>query len=312
MELRLLRAFVNAAREPTFSEAARALSITQPALTKQIQQLESIVGTPLFRRGRHGADLTSAGNALLDDAREIVDRVGHLESRAKRVASGEEGHLAVGFGLSSITVAPRAVAAFRAKTPGVSVRLEDMSSSAQLERVRTGALDIAFARLPIPSGLRSFPVLSDHLAIAHPAEWAAPRDDSSLATWLDQHPLVRLSTGRGPGLAAQISRFITARGAQPPAIQDADDLQTVLALVAAGVGAAIVPESARIVAPPRVNMVRLSGRGASWNVGVAWRPDNETPVVRAFLDELGASGRFLRDGDQRRSSRTAPPTFPSR
>ncbi|HXH34173.1 MAG TPA: LysR substrate-binding domain-containing protein [Plantibacter sp.] len=290
MELRLLRAFVHAARETTFSGAAITLSLTQPALTKQIQQLEAIVGTSLFHRGRHGSELTAAGLALLDDAREIVDLAARFDARAKRVAGGEEGRLTVGFGLSSITVAPRAVAAFRAKTPGVSVSLEDMSSSAQLELVRNGRLDIAFARLPIPVDLHSVPVLTDHLAIAHPTGWEAPRNDRLLAEWLDRHPLVRLSASRGPGLAAQTSRFIVALGAQPAAIQDADDLQTVLALVAAGVGFAIVPESAGIVAPPRVEMVRLSGRGASWSVGVAWRPDNETPVVRGFLDELEPPG----------------------
>ena len=286
MDIRLLVAFVVAAREPTFSEAAIALSITQPALTKQIQQLEAVVETPLFRRGRHGSELTPAGSALLEDARQIVDLSGRFDSRAKRVASGEEGDLAVGFGLSSISVAPRAVAAFRARFPRVSVRLEDMSSAAQLEKVRSGGLDIAFARLPIPSDLHSVPVHSGNLAIAHPDGWAAPRDDSTLATWLSGHPLVRLSARRGPGLSSQISRFLAHIEANPTAIQEADDLQTVLALVAAGIGVAIVPESARAIAPPRVGMTGLSHHTASWQVGVVWKPSNTTPVVRGFLDEL--------------------------
>lgn len=286
MELRLLRAFVTAAREPTFSEAATALSITQPALTKQIQQLEAVVGTPLFRRGRHGSELTAAGVALLGDAQEIVDRSAAFDSRAKRIASGEEGHLPIGFGLSSITIAPRAVAAFLSRSPGVSVRLEDMSSAAQLEQIRAGRLDIAFVRLPVPADLRSVPLLSDHLAVAYPAGWEAPRDDEGLSDWFARHPLVRLSAVRGPGLAAQAARFLADIGAHPAVLQDADDLQTVLALAAAGVGAGIVPESARNIAPPRVEMLRLSGRHASWKVGVAWNPSNETPLVRAFLDEL--------------------------
>ncbi|GAA2934612.1 LysR family transcriptional regulator [Microbacterium luteolum] len=287
----MLRAFVEGADRQTFSDAALALSITQPAFTKQIQQIESLVGTPLFSRGRHGAVLTAAGTELVGEARTIVDLVARFEGRAKRVGAGEEGHLTIGFGLSSITIAPRAVAAFRASSPGVSVRLEDMSSSAQVDGVRTGELDVGFTRLPVPRDLRAVSVLSDHLAIAYPAEWEPPADDAAFTDWLDEHPLVRLSVGRGPGLAAQAARYVSDVGAQPTIVQDADDLQTVLALVAAGVGIGIVPESARNIAPRHVRMRRLNGTSASWKIGVVWNPTNETPVVRSFLDELATLPR---------------------
>lgn len=285
MDIRLLRALVLAADRSTFSEAAAALSITQPAFTKQIQQLESLVGTPLFRRGRQGAALTTAGAALLGDARAVVELADRFEGRVKRMAAGDEGQLTVGFGLSSIAVAPRVVAAFRSAFPGVAVRLEDMSSSAQIEAVRDGELDVAFARMPSPRGLRSVAVLSDRLVIAHPEAWDAPPAGSPVE-WLRDHPLVRLSSRRGPGLAAQAGGYLAEIGAPSVAIQEADDLQTVLALVAAGIGAAIVPESARNIAPSRVSMHRLDGAGASWEIGAIWRADNETPVVRSFLYEL--------------------------
>lgn len=286
MELRLLQAFTRAALSPTFSAAAASLSITQPALTKRIQQLEAVVGTPLFRRGRHGAELTDAGAALLEEAREIVDRVARLEGRARRVATGEEGHLTVGFGLSSISVAPRAVAVFRRTSPGVSVSLHDMSSSAQIEGLRVGRIDVGFARLPVPGDLRSIPVLSDRLAIAHPDDVDPPTDEATVAGWLDRQPLVRLAPARGPGLSSQIARFLDDIGAHPAVAQEADDLQTVLALVAAGAGTAIVPESGRHITPPRVRMTAVSGRSASWRVGAVWKPGTESPVVRAFLARL--------------------------
>ncbi len=281
-----MRALVLAADRPTFSEAATALSITQPAFTKQIQQLESLVGMPLFRRGRHGSVLTAAGSALLADARAIVELADRFEARVKRMSSGDEGYLAVGFGLSSIAVAPRAIAAFRSAFPGVAVRLEDMSSAAQIEGVRRGDLDIAFARMPAPRDLCAVPVLSDRLVVAYPEAWDVPPEALSPAEWLQAHPLVRLSPGRGPGLAGQAGRYLADVGAPFDVIQEADDLQTVLALVAAGVGAAIVPESARNIAPSRVSMHRLEGESAAWTIGVIWRADNATPVVRAFLEEL--------------------------
>ena len=289
MDLRLLQAFTDTARAPTFSAAAASLSITQPALTKRIQQLEAEVGTPLFRRGRHGSELTEAGAALLEEAREIVDRVARFEARARRVATGAEGYLAVGFGLSSISVAPRAVAAFRTTTPGVSLRLHDMSSSAQVERLRIGAIDVGFARLPVPDDLDSVPMLSDRLAVAYQVVEDPPQDDSALSGWLDHRPLIRLTPARGPGLTEQITQFLDHIGAHPAVTQEADDLQTVLALVAAGAGVAIVPESARIIAPPRVHVTAIIDPTASWRVGVVWNPANETPTLRAFLRSLRQS-----------------------
>lgn len=292
MDLRLLLAFVQVADSGSFGEAAERLSITQPALTKQIQSLESALGLVLFRRGRRGAELTAAGAALLGDARAIVDLAQDFRDRARRMADGEEGHLAVGFGLSGITVAPRAVAAFRRRSPRVSVRLEDLPSSIQIERILNGRLDVAFTRLPAPDRLRSLPVLADRLAIAYPAERSSPPERADeLADWLGRQHHIRLRAGRGPGLAAQVAGFLAAAGARPESFQDADDLQTVLALVSAGAGIAIVPESAQHIAPPNVATVPLTHPGAAWTVGAVWRADNETPWVRAFLEELVGSGR---------------------
>jgi DNA-binding transcriptional LysR family regulator len=287
MELRLLRAFVAVADASSFTDAAAGLSITQPALTKQVQALESSVGTPLFRRGRHGAELTPAGLALLAEARTLVDLADRLAERARRLARGEEGSLTVGFGLSSITVAPRAVAALRRRVPGVDVRLEDMASSAQVSAVRDGILDVAFARLPVPPDLRSVPVLADRLAVAFPLTWPTPPNEgAALALWFGDKALIRLRSGRGPGLAAHVARFLADGAVRPASVQEADDLQTVLALVAAGAGAAVVPESALHIAPARVGVISVPGESAAWTVGAVWRSDNASPIVRTFLEEL--------------------------
>lgn len=286
MELRLYRAFVSVADAPSFSSAASALSITQPALTKQIQQLERQIGTALFTRGRHGSRLTDAGAQLLDDARELVERAERLESRTRRMATGEVGRLAVGFGLSSILTAPRAVAGFRERYPRVSVSLEDMSSAAQLQHVGSGALDVGFVRLPISAPLPSIPVHEDTLAIAHPSEWDTPADDRELVPWLERHPLVQLTQERGPGLSQQVREFLTESGARPTVLQGARDIQTVLALVAARIGVAIVPASARAIAPPSVRLMPIDRPSARWRVGVVWLPARPTPPVLNFLDML--------------------------
>jgi DNA-binding transcriptional LysR family regulator len=278
MDLRLLRAFVTVARLRNFGAAAEELSTSQPALTKQIQVLERKVGSVLFTRGRHGARLTPAGELLLPDALDLLERSEAFERRAAQVAVGDEGSLAIGFGLSGIDLAPRAVALFRSRWPGVSVSLDDMSSAVQCERLLAGSLQIGFVRLPVPAGLEHLRLRRDRLALAVRAEDDVPRD---LGRWLDTRPLVRLTPSRGPGLTAHINGLYAELGCHPQVLQEAADLQTVLALVAAGVGAAVVPQSAQRIAPAELRLIPLPGRAASWWIGAAW--STRTPLTERFL-----------------------------
>jgi DNA-binding transcriptional LysR family regulator len=278
MDLRLLRAFVTVARLRNFGAAAEELSTSQPALTKQIQVLERKVGSVLFTRGRHGARLTPAGELLLPDALDLLERSEAFDRRAAQVAVGDEGSLAIGFGLSGIDLAPRAVALFRSRWPGVSVSLDDMSSAVQCERLLAGSLQIGFVRLPVPAGLEHLRLRRDRLALAVRAEDDVPRD---LGRWLDTRPLVRLTPSRGPGLTAHINGLYAELGCHPQVLQEAADLQTVLALVAAGVGAAVVPQSAQRIAPAELRLIPLPGRAASWWIGAAW--STRTPLTERFL-----------------------------
>ncbi|MFI6583215.1 LysR family transcriptional regulator [Embleya sp. NPDC050493] len=324
MDVRLLRALVAVADSGGFGVAAGRLSITQPALTKQIQALEAEVGGALFTRGRRGAEPTRLGLALLPDARELVRRVDVLNRRAAQFRRGEAGTLAVGFGLSGIDLAPQAVAAFRRRFPGVGITLEDMSSDAQVEAVRAGDLDVGFVRLPAPDDLGRLVVLTDTLAVASPGDQDPPPTDAvGVAAWLRGRPVVRLTRAKGPGLVRQIELFESEFGARPELVQEASDLQTVLALVAAGVGAALVPAGAADIAAATVTVTPIesgggssggldggaggeSGRGSdggadggtlgrfggertggsdavSWRIGAVWDPARPTRVRDNFL-----------------------------
>lgn len=284
MDLRLLRAFVEVAEEGSVGGAALRLAVSQPALTKQLQVLERQLGDRLFRRGRHGTELTEFGRALLPDARDLVARADALSRRADRAARGELGRIAIGFGLSSIEYAPRAVASFRQRHPDVQVSLEDLPSADQLDRLRTGDLHVGFVRLPDRTELPHRYIDTDRLALAVGAEAVVPAP-KDLPRWLGERPMVRLNPTRGPGLAAQIERVRAAWGIGLDVIQEADDLQTVLALVAAGVGAALVPAGGRSIAPPTVQLIPLQEPESSWRIGVVWRPDS--PIAARFVAGLG-------------------------
>jgi DNA-binding transcriptional LysR family regulator len=278
MDLRLLRTFVTVARLRNFGAAADELATSQPALTRQIQVLERRVGSLLFTRGRHGARLTPAGELLLPDALDLLERSEAFDRRAVQVAAGDEGSLAIGFGLSAIDLAPRAVALFRTRWPGVSISLDDMSSAVQCERLLAGSLQIGFVRLPVPAGLERLRLRKDRLALALPAGQDVPRD---IGRWLDDRPLVRLTPSRGPGLTAQINGLYAELGCHPQVLQEAADLQTVLALTAAGAGPSVVPQSAERIAPPELRLTPLPGRAAAWWIGAAW--STRTPLTERFL-----------------------------
>ncbi|WP_433476330.1 LysR family transcriptional regulator [Spirillospora sp. CA-142024] len=282
MDVRLLRTFLAVVEHRAFSRAAPASAITQPALTKQIQALEAQAGGRLFHRGRHGATLTDLGRILLPEARDLVRRADALAVRMNRMARGEIGRLSVGFGLSSIEVAPRAVAAFRQRFPDADIVLDDMSSQVQLERLATGELDVGFVRMPVGEDWERLLLHADRLAIATAGD-APPEDADHVARWAAGRPCVALAQARGPGLAAQIEELRTALGVDVEVVQEAHDLQTVLALVAAGVGTAFVPAGAGSIAPAQVTLTPVDHPAAAWQIGAVWNRRADNPLIGNFL-----------------------------
>ncbi|MBS2537440.1 LysR family transcriptional regulator [Catenulispora sp. NF23] len=291
MEDRLVRAFVAVADHGTFGAAAQTLAVTQPALTKQIQALEARIGGALFRRGRLGARLTPLGRTLLPDARDAVDRLDAFELRAKRLTAGGAGRLALGFGLSTIDIAPRAVAEFRRRNPDVGVTLDDMATAIQLERLRRGQLDAGFARLPVDPDLSVLELGTDQLMLAVPGN---ADTEPGVRELIARHGLVTLVQTKGPGFVNQVQRYLAAEGIKPRVVQRANDLQTVIALVAAGVGVALVSARAPVVvAPERIRWLTIDHEAARWGVGVVWGGGEPGPALAAFLEvtrELAASG----------------------
>lgn len=291
MEDRLVRAFVAVADHGTFGAAAKALAVTQPALTKQIQALEARVGGVLFRRGRLGARLTPLGRTLLPDARDAIERLDAFELRARRLTSGGAGRLALGFGLSTIDIAPRAVAEFRRRHPDVGVTLDDMSTAVQLERLRRGQLDAGFVRLPVGDDLSVLELGGDELLLAVPATVDTTPGVREL---IMTHGLVALSPSKGPGLVGQVEHYLQAVNLRPRVQQRANDLQTVMALVAAGVGVALVSAGARVVVTPdRITWLPIDHEAARWRIGVVWGSGEPAPALAAFLAvtrELAAAG----------------------
>ncbi len=298
MELRLLRSFQELARQGHFGRAARTLQVSQPALTHQVRTLEAEVGAPLFDRGRHGARLTPLGGRFAEDVAPLLQQADEVLARARRAARGEVGELRLGFGIATRLLVPRLVSRFRREHPEVQVVLRDMPSPVQLEAIERGALDVGFVRLPVQRPLSIMPVIEDRLVLAVPGARAGelarrPRQD------LRDEPFVVLSPERSPNYHAHVLAVCRRYGFSPRIVQTASEFFTVLALVAAGMGVAVVPSGVTATRIEGVSFVPLNVPEARWRVGAAWIGRARSPVRDAFLALLRAE--LAREGGRART-----------
>ncbi|MGY3947684.1 LysR family transcriptional regulator [Aeromonas allosaccharophila] len=288
-DLRQLQAFVTLADTANYREAASSLFITQPALTKQIQGLEQTLGCTLFKRGRHGAELTALGAQLLTQASALVKHGREFERHALAVASGVAGRLKIGFGLSSFALAPALVARFKQQVTDVMVHLQDMPSAIQQEQLISGQLQLGFMRRPQMPQLQEHRLLIDRLVLAVPTRMTEPDPAAfDVQQALISQPLLQMVGHRCPGLSQQIAGFLGANRLTGM-VQEAEDIQTLVALVAAGIGNAILPRSVSFIAGPDVTLYPLFGPNSEWEISMVWNPDFADPIRDHFVRQVIAS-----------------------
>jgi DNA-binding transcriptional LysR family regulator len=281
MELKLLRTFLTVTELRHFGRAADALHMSQPALSKQIGALEASLGGRLFERGRHGAELTPFGETFVIDAQALVHDADEILARARESSGGRRGHLRIGICLSVLTLVPPLIAEFRRRNPSVSVTLSDLSSGEQTRRLASGKLEAGFLRMPAAEGLASFKVVDETLALALPPQLAHVRLPAQLEV-LNEIGFIALQRSRGAGLAAQVDRWCLAHDFVPNVSQQAEDVQSVLASVAAGAGVAFIPSRARHLLRD-ATVLELRDRTAKWRVGLAWPTARHHAVTEHFV-----------------------------
>ncbi|MGI9887051.1 LysR family transcriptional regulator [Vibrio chagasii] len=285
MEFDLLKAFCQLAKSGNYRLASEQLYITQSALTKKIQRLESNIGTSLFSRGRNGAELTHAGKTLLADAQRLVDSMQAFEQLSGSVVNGTEGHLNIGFGVSTYHEAPKLIAAYKKQQPNVRITLNDTPSKEQTDELLTHELDISFNRIPSSSNLNSLTLFDDSLVIAiHKDLLNQAPNKGQLLSELPKWPYLKLAQHRGPGLDKQIQQYCLANNLDLSKTQEADDILTLLALVSANIGFTIVPGSAQQISNTEVEFIALQGEHATWPVGFIWNGKNENPLRDRFVE----------------------------
>lgn len=208
-----------------------------------------------------------------------------FEQLSGSVVKGTQGHLNIGFGVSTYHEAPKLIAAYKQQYPDVHVTLNDTPSKQQTDELLRHDLDISFNRIPNSLGLESLTLFNDSLVIAVHKDLLkqAPGNDQVLFE-LSKWPYLKLAQHRGPGLDRQIQQYCLANKIDLSKTQEADDILTLLALVSANIGFTIVPSSAQYISNTDVEFIELEGEHATWPVGLIWNGESDNPLRDRFVE----------------------------
>ncbi|RYU65547.1 LysR family transcriptional regulator [Aliivibrio finisterrensis] len=284
MNIDQIKAFCKLAEKEHYGLASQALFMSQSALTKKIQRLEDNIGCKLFERGRAGAKLTTVGRTLLPEAKRLEQNFYSFEMLSKNVSIGKCGVLKIGYGISSYQLAPKCIASFKKNHPEVHVNLDDMPSCKQVDMLLEDKLQVSFNRIPVSSPLVSIPIGSDKLVIA--IHQSVSVDEHNLLEVIEKLDYMRLAPERGPGLAAQIGKYLYEVNLNLLIVREAKDILTLLSMVSANLGYTIVPASAQQLAHDQIQYLELPYAKTEWDIGVVWNKSIHDPIRDNFIEYL--------------------------
>lgn len=287
-ELSHLRSFVVVAEELHFGRAAARLHLTQPPLSRQIQVLEQQLGVKLLERSSRNVRLTPAGRGFLKDARTIVRLAESASLSVRRISKGEQGSLVIGFTASTgYRFLPELIVACREKLPGLEWVLKEMVTMEQVEALASGRLDVALLRPNAATAdFETRCVVREPLVVALPVNH--PRASGRLPRLMDfdHKPFLTYSPVEARYFHDMVAGTFSRAGVHPHFTQYVTQIHSILALVRAGLGAALIPEAATNLRFDGVVFRPLQKLQPPRPVELymAWKQDNDNPVLAQFLE----------------------------
>lgn len=298
MELRLLRSFIAAAEDGNISKAAARLSLTQPALSRQIKSLEDDLGVPLLERGAHSFSLTASGELLLREGRSLLERADHLEQRIKAAARAQTLRVGYSPSLTAGILAP-ALEAFSQLHPKARVELSDLSSTEMIEGLQKGALDVIVTVPPgkeVPEMVWT-PVQKQRWCVAVPRQHALAGRKTLLPADLDGQRLVVYNQREYPDYWALLSGWFKSQGINTRVASECDGVTSLISAVEAGIGVALVVERIACLVPERIVLKMLEPQPAPVciSAGITTRQARDK-VLAVFVEELKRAGEVFASG----------------
>lgn len=285
MNVNQLRYFVAVAEELHFGRAAQKLGVAQPPLSQQIRRLEDDLGVQLLQRTKRRVQLTDAGRAFLEEARKTLSQLARAVEAAQGAGRGEVGRLAIGFfGAATYSLLPSTLVAFRNAFPKVEIELHELKTLELIQALREKRVQVGFVRMPVNEDiLQVEPILSERLVVALPERHALAAKAQLCFRDLSEEIFLMPPRQLATAFYDQVLNLCTDAGFSPKLGAEASQLQTIINLVAAGMGITLVPESVATLASRGVVFKHLPDPSPMMEIAVAWRRDECAEVLAAFL-----------------------------
>ncbi len=303
MEIRRLRYFVAVAEELSFTRAAERLHIAQPPLSIQIRALEQEVGARLFDRDRRHVYLTQAGKHLLERARGILASVAEAKAEVRCAELGEVGALHLGYASSAMFTSSltSAIKLFQGEFPHVLLTLHEMTSLDQLNGLHYRTLDAGIVRrtdIAVPSGLIVEEWYRAPLVAAVANDHPLAKKRAIAIVDLRNEKFIMYPRESGIGLYWQVLRLCAGAGFRPQIAREVQELTTIVGLVDAGAGVAIVPADTKSIQLRGVSYVPLRDLDAYSTLYLAFRERDRNAHLYGLLSKLRHQARASSKGAQ--------------
>lgn len=289
MELRQLNYFIAVAEELHFSRAAKRVNISQPPLSIQIRNLEEELGADLFKRTSRSVELTEAGRYFLNECREILKNIQSAVETTKKIAIGSIGQLEIGtIGPAMDTFLPAIIQDFNRNNPGIVLTIRELITNKQIEYLNSGQIQVGFARIYH----HELKELSHKIVWREPYVLAVPETHpfmSKRSIFLHElkgQAMIMYPRSVQPLLYDTIVKFCELAGFKPKISQEANTKYTTCALVAAGLGVAIVPESSKKIYREGVNYLPITDSLPMVEFSMVWKQNNDSPVLKRFFKSM--------------------------
>jgi DNA-binding transcriptional LysR family regulator len=286
LELRHLNYFQVVAEELHFSNAAKKLFITQPALSRQIKQLEDILEVDLFKRSKRNVELTKAGMYLLEEAEFLSNHIEYLKKNIQHIQSGEAGELRIGFvGSAMNSVIPGLIASIQEKIPGMHTELTELPNQVQIDRVRNNTLDIGFIRsMRLPDGLEKKHIFEETFSLVLPIGHELNQQNFKSVKQLQEESFILFSSQYSHGYFEKIMSIFEDQGFSPKVAHQSVHANTIFRLVEQNLGIGIVPTSLTKGFSLNFKCIDLKDIHQRTKLTAIWKKGHRNQLLKNFVE----------------------------
>jgi DNA-binding transcriptional LysR family regulator len=289
IEFRHLKYFQTVAKELHFRKAAEKLFITQPALSRQIQQLEEYVGVDLFKRDKRNVSLTKAGEYLLKESQFLFDHLGFIKDNIRHIAKGDEGEIRIGFvGSAMQSVIPSLLKKINKDSPGIHFVLTELTNQDQVDKIRNDQLDLGFIRtMRLPEGLNKLDVFEETFCLVLPKSHSISSKNFKDISDLKEEDFILFSSQYSHGYYDKIMSIFEDQGFTPKVAHESVHANTIFRLVENELGIGIVPSSLKQGFDLNIKFIDLKKIPQRTTLSAIWKEESRNPILEKVIRTLG-------------------------